>query len=100
MHSSSVRAPLRHPLTALAVLVIALVAVPAAARTSAMPVDPVCVEADCPDAVDANGIESQKAAGSEKRSAPAATRSNKPGNTRASAGRKPRWHRFLPGMYR
>ena len=100
MHSSSVRAPLRHPLIALAAMVIALAAVPAAARTSAMPADPVCVEADCPDAADANGIESQKAAGTEKRNAATTSRSNKPGNTRASAGRKPRWHRFLPGMYR
>ena len=80
-------------------LAFALAAIPAHARTSPMPSDPACLDADCADA-DATLSEAQKTTGSEKRAAPSATRPAKPGNTRANSTRKPRWHRFLPGMYR
>lgn len=104
--SISLRRPLAHSfygrsrmMACLFALAFALAAIPAHARTSPMPSDPACLDADCADA-DATLSEAQKTTGSEKRAAPSATRPAKPGNTRANSTRKPRWHRFLPGMYR
>lgn len=80
-------------------MLLSLAAAPGFARTSPIPADPVCIEADCADA-EASSSDTQKSAGGDKRAAPSATRPAKPGNTRANGLRKPRWHRYLPGMYR
>lgn len=82
-----------------AALFLSLAAAPVFARTSPIPADPACLDADCVDA-EATPADATKPAAGERRAAPSATRPAKPGNTRANGPRKPRWHRYLPGMYR
>lgn len=90
---------LHRSLLACAAFALALAAAPVVARTSPIPADTPCLDADCADN-EASAPDAPKSTGTDKRATPSATRPAKPGNTRANAPRKPRWHRYLPGMYR
>jgi hypothetical protein len=79
-------------------LVLALVSLPAAARTSALSTGPNCPDTELADNNPAEAAEAPKPAA--KRSAPA-NKPDKPATGRAGTqSRTVRWHRFLPGMYR
>ena len=82
-----------------AALLLSLAAAPVFARTSPIPADPVCLDGDCTEA-EVPAADATKSTANDRRAAPSATRPAKPGNTRANGVRKPRWHRYLPGMYR
>jgi len=100
--SESLLRPLAHARLlslASAALLLSLAAAPVFARTSTIPADPACLDADCADA-EASSPDTPKSTAGDRRAAPSATRPAKPGNTRANSPRKPRWHRYLPGMYR
>lgn len=98
----------RHALSTLSVLVLIglSISLPAVARTGAM-MNANSDAAECPDvaAVDdeaAGGATAPKPAAAKRGAAPAQTRA-RPGARDANAGapvRGPRWHRFLPGMFR
>lgn len=78
-------------------LALALVSLPAAARTSALSTGPNCPETELADNTAEEGAEAPKPAA--KRSAPA-SKPGKPATARGNQNRTVRWHRFLPGMYR
>jgi hypothetical protein len=86
-----------------ALLLFAVVSLPVAARTSPLSnagEDP----ATCPDvgaAADDQADPANKSAPAKRAAAPAVNKAHPAvrGND-ATPGRAPRWHRFLPGMYR
>ncbi|MEQ1514192.1 MAG: hypothetical protein ABL934_16140 [Lysobacteraceae bacterium] len=91
---------------AFALLLLAMVSLPVAARTS--PLSNVGEDtASCPDADAGAAADEQEADPASKSTvtkrtaAPAATKTHPTvrGNG-VTPGRAPRWHRFLPGMYR
>ena len=82
-------------------LLLALVSLPVAARTSSLSSANEDV-ASCPDAgaaTDDQTDPANKSARVKRSSAPATTKPQVRGND-ATPARAPRWHRFLPGMYR
>lgn len=96
----------RHALSVL-VLIGLSISLPAVARTGAM-MNANSDAAECPDvaaAVDdeaTGGATAPKPAAAKRGAAPAQNRA-RPGARDANAGapvRGPRWHRFLPGMFR
>ena len=95
---------MRHSRSApLALLLLALVSLPVAARTSSLSGASEDA-AICPDpgaSADDHADPANKSAAAKRAAAPAAAKTHPAvrGND-AVPGRAPRWHRFLPGMYR
>ncbi len=91
----------RYRLVPFTLVLLALVSLPVAARTSPL------LNADaavCPDVVvvaDDPASQGSKSAAAKRNIAPAASKSRPAvrGND-TTPGRAPRWHRFLPGMFR
>jgi hypothetical protein len=84
-------------------LLVALVSLPVAARTSPLSNAGEDI-ASCPDtgaAEDDQADPANKSNATKRTAAPAATKARPAvrGND-TTPGRAPRWHRFLPGMYR
>jgi hypothetical protein len=91
----------RSRLLPVTLLMLALVSLPVAARTSALS-NASEDAANCPDAgaaTDDQTDPANKSARAKRAAAPATTKPQVRGND-ATPARAPRWHRFLPGMYR
>ena len=90
---------------AYALLLLVMVSLPVAARTSPLSNagedTASCPDADAGAAADEQADPASKSIATKRTAAPAATRTHPTvrGNS-ATPGRAPRWHRFLPGMYR
>jgi hypothetical protein len=84
-------------------LLFALVSFPVAARTSPLS-NAGDDAASCPDAGAADDQQADpanKSAATKRAAAPAATKARPAVRSNdTTPGRAPRWHRFLPGMYR
>ncbi len=87
-----------------ALLALSLSCTPVLARTAPLPATIEDDATDCPDAAGGDATVASKP--TNKRSAPPATTRSKPGapaqrgNGGGGAARAPRWHRFIPGMFR
>lgn len=84
-------------------LLLALVSLPVAARTSPLSSasDDAANCADIGAAADDQSDPASKPAAAKRTAAPAATKAHPAvRGSDTTSGRAPRWHRFLPGMYR
>jgi hypothetical protein len=83
-----------------ALLLLALVSLPVAARTSTLS-NASEDTATCPDTGAADQADpANKSAPAKRAASPAATKTHPAVRGDGTPGRAPRWHRFLPGMYR
>lgn len=87
-----------------ALLALSLSCTPVLARTAPLPTTIEDDATDCPDATGGDATVATKP--TAKRTAPPATTRSKPTTAPAQRGngggaaRAPRWHRFIPGMFR